>query len=228
MSWNQHNNPSVVSLRATRKRSLTNLFHARPETLAPLNTVELSLPSSNSEAQLAALSSRSSLAADESGSPIIASRDGTPSPLEKLMLVDQNLDTLTGSSSRLDFFNPEEGSLCDKSVVEEPSFSFQAPAICIFNINRTLHEASKAFHSRSTYLSQARKILKSRTSNSSIVVGFQPRRKGITPREENECFQKIWIHQQKRIEAHHRMECKLELILEEEEINQELKSCNSE
>ncbi|PLW30227.1 hypothetical protein PCASD_16333 [Puccinia coronata f. sp. avenae] len=114
-----HNNPSVVSLRATRKRSLTNLFHARPETLAPLNTVELSLPSSNSEAQLAALSSRSSLAADESGSPIIASRDGTPSPLEKLMLVDQNLDTLTGSSSRLDFFNPEEGSLCDNPEEKE-------------------------------------------------------------------------------------------------------------
>ncbi|KAI9605640.1 hypothetical protein H4Q26_004005 [Puccinia striiformis f. sp. tritici PST-130] len=159
------------------------------------------------------------LISNEGDPPIITAIGEQACRIERLLLVEPNMgESLTSSiCQRLDLCHREVEFFYEKEVLSGPSFLSHSPALRIYNRNESSYEASEASLSKTSYLCQARKKLKTKSINRSIAVGHQPRRKGITPQEENECFQKIWLHRQNRIEAHQKMKSKLGLILEEEE-----------
>ncbi|OAV93633.1 hypothetical protein PTTG_02970 [Puccinia triticina 1-1 BBBD Race 1] len=216
----KNDNPPLASLpaRSTRKRSLTNMFKARPEAVTAAQKFELNLP--NNAPPVKNPSSHTFSTSNESDPPNPPSIDIDEQAyyLERIVLVEPSLGDLPSSiCQRLDFCPPEEEIFYENELMSGPSFSSASQALRFLHRHNEPHEASGTSTSKASYLSQARKKLKNKSINRSIVVGCQPRKKGITLQEENECFQKIWKHQQNRIEAHQRMKSQLELISEEVE-----------
>ncbi|KAH9445547.1 hypothetical protein Pst134EB_033092 [Puccinia striiformis f. sp. tritici] len=213
----QNDNPPAAShpARATRKRSLTNLFKAKPDTITSPKKAEPTPLGSDARIETPS----ACLISNEGDPPIITAIGEQACRIERLLLVEPNMgESLTSSiCQRLDLCHREVEFFYEKEVLSGPSFLSHSPALRIYNRNESSYEASEASLSKTSYLCQARKKLKTKSINRSIAVGHQPRRKGITPQEENECFQKIWLHRQNRIEAHQKMKSKLGLILEEEE-----------
>jgi len=225
-----NDNPPTASLpaRSTRKRSLTNLFKAKPDTLSAYKIAELSSPTPVAQSENISPQSFSTLKLDNF--PGFATHDAEACHLQNNGFVNQREDTSVSTvCPNINVYHQEEGSLSEIEGLHDRSPIFKNPAIHIFNQSRqAFHKAAGASISTIPHLSQARTKLKNKTITRSIAVGYQPRRKGITCEEENECFQKIWMHQQNRIEAHQKMKPKLNLILEEEELHELLEQFNTE
>ncbi|KNZ57446.1 uncharacterized protein VP01_2156g1 [Puccinia sorghi] len=222
-----NDNPPIASLpaRSTRKRSLTNLFKVKPDTLSAYKIAELS---SSTPVDISPQSFSTLKLDDLPG--LIATTEKLAGHFQNDGFVNQREDTSVSTACpNINVYRQEEGSLSEIEGLHDRSPIFKNPEIPIVNQSRqTFHKAASASISRIPYLSQARTKLKNKTITRSISVGYQPCRKGITCEDENECFQKIWMHQENRIEAHQKMKPKLKLILEEEELHEMLEQFNTE
>ncbi|EFP83236.1 hypothetical protein PGT21_005517 [Puccinia graminis f. sp. tritici] len=216
--------PPAASLpaRSTRKRSLTNLFKAKPETIILAMKTELNPP--GIEPPVATSVPRTCSTPNETNSQISALIDEQASYLKRIVLAEPNVGTIPSSiCQRLNFCQREEEIFYENEVLAGSSLLSTAQVIQILNQYKPSHEASQASISKAAHLSQARTNLKTRSVNRSITVGYQPCKEGFTAKDENIYYQRIWKHLENRVEAHDRMKCTLEMISEEEENRENLK-----
>lgn len=203
----------------SRKRSLTNIFKAKPEAVASARDIA-SRPSCSSF-RGETLDELSSPSPSDKSSPESIASDRLNHVGGKLLNA-HDLDNLPSSiCQRLNFKFDEERRFYEEHILCGASLLSNSVPMPMFNSTHRWHGGPKHSCPTTNHLTQARKKLREKSINRPIIVGFQPRRTSITAQEKNECFQKIWIHQQNRIEAHQKMNCKFEVIPEEEDKEKE-------